>query len=82
MQTTVSCPTCSGTGQTIKNPCNVCKGEGRTFGEETIDIDIPAGVYQDIQLSMRGKGNAGAKKGPAGDLIIVIERDSARAFCA
>jgi molecular chaperone DnaJ len=73
MQTTVSCPTCSGTGQSIKSPCNVCKGEGRTFGEETIDIDIPAGVYADIQLTMRGKGNAGAKRGPSGDLIIAIE---------
>jgi molecular chaperone DnaJ len=73
MQTTVSCPTCGGTGQTIKNPCHICKGDGRTFGEETIDIDIPKGVYQDIQLSMRGKGNAGAKKGAAGDLIIAIE---------
>jgi molecular chaperone DnaJ len=73
MQTTAPCPTCSGTGQTIKNPCNVCKGDGRTFGEETIDIEIPGGVYQDIQLSMRGKGNAGAKRGPAGDLVIAIE---------
>jgi molecular chaperone DnaJ len=73
MQTTAACPTCSGTGQTIKNPCNVCKGEGRTFGEELIDIDIPAGVYQDIQLTMRGKGNAGAKRGAAGDLLIGIE---------
>ncbi len=73
MQTTATCPSCQGTGQSIKNPCNVCKGDGRTFGEETIEIDIPAGVYQDLQLTMRGKGNAGAKRGSAGDLIIAIE---------
>lgn len=75
MQTTAACPTCGGTGSTAKSPCNVCKGDGRVFGEETIDIDIPAGVNDGIQLSMSGKGNAGAKGGPAGDLIISIEEE-------
>jgi molecular chaperone DnaJ len=73
MQTAVQCPTCNGAGTTVKNPCNVCKGDGRVFGEETIDVDIPAGVNEGIQLSMSGKGNAGAKGGPAGDLMITIE---------
>jgi molecular chaperone DnaJ len=57
----------------VKSPCNVCKGDGRVFGEETIDVDIPAGVHDGIQLSMSGKGNAGAKGGPPGDLVINIE---------
>lgn len=73
MQTAVSCPACSGAGQTIKSPCNVCKGDGRVFGEETIEMDIPAGVHEGIQLSMAGKGNAGAKGGGAGDLLITVE---------
>ncbi|MBX2891953.1 MAG: molecular chaperone DnaJ [Saprospiraceae bacterium] len=73
MQTAAQCPTCSGSGQTIKSPCNVCRGDGRVFGEETIDVDIPAGVHEGIQLSMSGKGNAGAKGGPPGDLVITIE---------
>ncbi len=73
MQTAVTCPTCSGSGQTIKSPCNVCKGDGRVFGEDTIDVDIPAGVHEGIQLSMAGKGNAGAKGGGPGDLLITVE---------
>ncbi|MCB0528288.1 MAG: molecular chaperone DnaJ [Saprospiraceae bacterium] len=73
MQTATTCPTCSGSGQTIKSPCNVCKGDGRVFGEETIDVDIPAGVHEGIQLSMAGKGNAGARAGAPGDLIITVE---------
>jgi molecular chaperone DnaJ len=73
MQTAVQCPTCHGSGQTIKSPCNVCRGEGRVFGEETIEVDIPAGVHEGIQLSMSGKGNAGAKGGAPGDLVITIE---------
>ncbi len=73
MQTSSACPTCGGSGSTVKNPCNVCKGDGRVFGEETIDVDIPAGVSEGIQLSMSGKGNSGAKGGHAGDLLITIE---------
>jgi molecular chaperone DnaJ len=73
MQTAVQCPTCNGAGSSIKNPCNVCKGDGRVFGEETIDIDIPAGVHEGIQMSMNGKGHSGAKGGASGDLQINIE---------
>lgn len=73
MQTAVQCPTCSGAGKVVKSPCNVCKGDGRVFGEETIDVDIPAGVHDGIQLNMAGKGNAGAKGGGPGDLVINIE---------
>jgi len=73
MQTAVTCNNCSGSGTTVKSPCNVCKGDGRVFGEETIDVDIPAGVHDGIQLSMSGKGNSGAKGGQPGDLVINIE---------
>jgi molecular chaperone DnaJ len=43
------------------------------YGEETISVDIPAGVQDGMQLSMSGKGNAGEQGGPAGDLIILVE---------
>jgi len=73
MQTTTTCPSCSGTGKTIKDRCTKCKGDGRTLKEETIELPIPAGVEEGMQLSMRGKGNAGKRGGPAGDLLINIE---------
>lgn len=73
MQTTAQCPNCQGTGSIVTDPCPKCRGEGRTIEEETIDIDIPAGVEDSMQLSMRGKGNAGIKGGPPGDLLIAIE---------
>ncbi len=73
MQTTTSCPTCSGSGQIITAKCGSCRGEGYTTGEEILDIDIPAGVEEGMQLSMRGKGNAGHRGGPSGDLLISIE---------
>lgn len=73
MQTTGPCPTCHGKGKQITAHCNSCKGEGTTLGEETISIDIPAGMEDGMQLSMRGKGNAGRNNGPNGDLLISIE---------
>lgn len=75
MQTTAPCPTCNGSGKVIKHPCAPCKGEGRTYNEETISLDIPAGVSEGMQLSMSGKGNAGMNGGGAGDLLInVVEK--------
>jgi molecular chaperone DnaJ len=73
MQTTTTCPSCEGNGQTVTANCSKCRGEGHIPGEEMIEIEIPAGVGEGMQLSMRGKGNAGAKGGPGGDLYITIE---------
>jgi molecular chaperone DnaJ len=46
------------------------------FGEETVSIDIPAGVQDGMQLSVGGRGNAGERGGPAGDLIVLIEEEA------
>ena len=75
MQTVTTCPTCNGEGNTVTAKCGACKGEGRVYGEETISIDIPAGVQEGMQLSMSGKGNAGERGGSNGDLIIQIEEE-------
>jgi len=73
MQTTSTCPTCNGSGSQITSKCNSCHGEGTVRGEETITINIPAGVSDGMQLSMSGKGNAASNGGIPGDLIILIE---------
>lgn len=76
MQTVTTCPTCGGEGTTITAKCNNCKGEGRVYGEETVNIDIPAGVQEGMQLNISGRGNAGERGGSAGDLIILIEEEA------
>ena len=73
MQTTSTCPTCNGEGTIITAKCTACHGEGVTRDEETISINIPAGVSEGMQLSMSGKGNAAPRGGVPGDLIILIE---------
>ena len=76
MQTVTTCSTCGGEGTTITAKCNNCKGEGRVYGEETVNIDIPAGVQEGMQLNISGKGNAGERGGSPGDLIILIEEEA------
>jgi molecular chaperone DnaJ len=73
MQTTSTCPNCNGEGVEITAKCTTCKGDGLMRGEETITINIPAGVSEGMQLSMSGKGNAAPRGGIPGDLIILIE---------
>lgn len=73
MQTTTTCPSCGGEGQTITEKCNTCYGNGIVKGEEVISINIPAGVEEGMQMSMSGKGNAAARGGIPGDLIVLIE---------
>ena len=75
MQTVTTCPTCNGEGTQITAKCGNCKGEGRVYGEETLSLDIPAGVQDGMQLSMGGRGNAGERGGPPGDLLILIEEE-------
>ena len=73
MQTTITCPSCNGSGQVITASCSKCNGDGRMYSEETMEIEIPAGVEEGMQLALSGKGNAGSMGGFPGDLLINIE---------
>ena len=73
MQTQSVCPKCGGEGHIIKNKCKFCNGEGTVYGEEIVEVTIPAGVADGMQLSVNGKGNAGRHNGYPGSLLILIE---------
>jgi len=76
MQTVTTCPTCNGEGSVVTAKCGSCKGDGRQYGEETVTIDIPAGVQEGMQLNISGRGNAGERGGMAGDLVILVEEEA------
>ena len=67
------CPTCGGEGIMITDPCEVCRGEGRVRGERSVTVDIPAGVSTNNYLTLRGQGAAGPRKGPNGDLLVMLD---------
>ncbi len=73
MRFSSECPTCGGTGRSPGIACTVCHGEGRVQATETINVRIPAGVDTGSKVRIAGKGNAGQRGGPPGDLYISIE---------
>ncbi len=75
MQTTTTCPTCNGEGSIITDKCKACGGEGIVNGEEVVEINIPAGVGEGMQLNVSGKGSAARRGGVNGDLIVLIEEE-------
>lgn len=75
MRSEVPCPRCSGEGKIIKNKCSHCNGDGIVMGEEVVEVNIPAGVQDGMQLSMRSHGNAGKRNGIPGDLVILVEEE-------
>lgn len=73
MQTQSACHVCHGAGKMIDKKPADSDAQGLKRQEEVIEIEIPAGVEEGMQLSVTGKGNAGPFNGVAGDLIVVIE---------
>jgi molecular chaperone DnaJ len=80
MQTESACPDCQGAGKKIKTKCPHCSGEGVVMGEEVVDVKIPAGVAEGMQLNMQGHGNAARRGGENGDLYILIEEEKQEVF--
>ncbi len=76
MQTASTCPTCGGDGKVITKKCTACYGEGIVDGEEVVEIKIPAGVSEGMQLSVSGKGSAARRGGINGDLLLFIEEEA------
>ncbi len=70
------CPKCKGAGKQIKERCPKCKGDGYQEVNETITIDIPAGIDSGNRLRAQGYGNQ-SKNGQRGDLyiIFIVEED-------
>jgi molecular chaperone DnaJ len=70
MQFRQTCPRCFGTGQLPGDPCGTCRGAGRVMRPDTIRVNVPPGAEPGKRIRLRGKGEAGVRGGPAGDLYI------------
>jgi len=73
MQTSSTCPTCSGSGQVVSNRPSNSDANGLITREETVLVKIPAGVEEGMQLKVSGKGNDSTGNGIPGDLIVLIQ---------
>ena len=73
MQTTRTCATCHGSGEIIKEPCDICRGKGKVRKQPKIKVKIPAGIDNAQTVVLRGEGEPGEKGGPKGDLYITVK---------
>lgn len=83
-----TCASCQGRGQVIENPCRNCHGEGRVDEPQKLSVEVPPGVDNGTRIRLSGRGEAGARGAPAGDLYIflhlkphdIFERDGTTLF--
>lgn len=80
MVNVATCSQCDGEGSVIETPCNNCKGSGKVVKEKSISIKIPAGVDNGSIIRLSAEGELGQRKGPRGDLFIVISVKSHEIF--
>lgn len=73
MQTTRTCATCHGSGEIIKEPCDICRGKGKVRKQPKIKVKIPAGIDNGQTVVLRGEGEPGEKGGVKGDLYITVK---------
>ena len=84
-----TCPTCSGAGRVVRNPCRICAGSGTVQRERSLQVNIPAGVEDGTRIRLTGEGEAGGPGGPPGDLFVhigvraheIFQREGANILC-
>jgi molecular chaperone DnaJ len=65
------CVRCGGEGAIVERPCPACGGSGRLHKARQVTVRIPAGAKDGMKIRVPGRGSAGRKGGPAGDLYVV-----------
>jgi len=76
---TTACDVCHGDGRVARDPCKVCRGRGRRVERPRVKVDVPAGIADGQRIRISGRGHAGDRGGPPGDLYVLIHvRDDPR----
>ncbi len=74
-----TCDVCNGQGKVPRQPCKSCHGRGRRVQRSKVAVDVPAGIADGQRIRVSGRGHAGERGGPAGDLYVLIRvRDDSR----
>jgi molecular chaperone DnaJ len=71
MRTTV-CDACDGDGKVAREPCRECHGRGRKVEKVKVSVDVPAGIADGQRMRIAGRGHAGERGGPPGDLYVLV----------
>ncbi len=66
------CPHCDGRGTIVKDPCKPCNGDGLVAKKRTLEVRVPAGVEDSMELRVPGEGEPSTEGGRRGDLLCSI----------
>ena len=66
------CEVCGGEGRVPSKPCTACSGRGRKAVRRNLDVDVPAGIADEQRIRLTGRGHAGERGGPPGDLYVLV----------
>src|SRR3954454_8702128 len=69
---TAVCDQCGGDGRIAEQPCHTCHGDGMVVERRRLSVDVPAGIPDGQRIRVGGRGHAGERGGPPGDLIVVV----------
>jgi molecular chaperone DnaJ len=69
---TAICDTCGGDGRVAESPCTTCAGRGMEARRQKVEVDVPAGIADGQRIRISGRGHAGERGGPNGDLYVVV----------
>jgi molecular chaperone DnaJ len=69
---TAVCDVCGGEGRVPEQPCEVCGGAGKVEESRTLHVQVPAGIADGQRIRLSGRGHAGERGGPNGDLYVVV----------
>jgi molecular chaperone DnaJ len=72
VMSTTTCDQCGGDGKIATDPCHVCRGRGRRPETQTVSVDVPAGIADGQRIRVSGRGHAGERGGPPGDLYVLL----------
>jgi molecular chaperone DnaJ len=72
MVRTAVCDTCDGDGRVARDPCRECRGRGRKVEQAKVSVDVPAGIADGQRMRIAGRGHAGERGGPPGDLYVLV----------
>jgi molecular chaperone DnaJ len=75
-----ACDVCGGEGKVPSEPCENCDGRGREVRRRTLRVDVPAGIADGQRIRLSGRGHAGERGGPPGDLYVLVRIEADERF--
>jgi molecular chaperone DnaJ len=75
-----TCDVCNGDGRVASEPCAHCEGRGREVRRRTLRVDVPAGIADGQRIRLSGRGHAGERGGPPGDLYVLVRVETDERF--